>query len=106
MLTEPLSHKATLFTMHNGALPIHTTSLYCHGVYTSEHSLDHFDSITCPACHSRYHHYYRVHAQSSSRTYYGGVPDVIQVAKHYFIESAVLELFVNCRVFGWCVQVL
>jgi CxC5 like cysteine cluster associated with KDZ transposases len=32
-LTEPVSHKATLFTLRDGALPVHSTSLYCRGVY-------------------------------------------------------------------------
>lgn len=32
-LTEPISYRATLFTLREGALPIHTTSLYCHCEY-------------------------------------------------------------------------
>ncbi|KAF7354501.1 hypothetical protein MVEN_01139400 [Mycena venus] len=52
-------------------------------------------------CHRRYHHNYYVHKESSLRTYYGGVPDVVQVAQHFFIESALLELFSNCMAFGW-----
>lgn len=33
-LTEPTSYRATLFTLRDGALPVHTTSLYCHGKST------------------------------------------------------------------------
>ncbi|KAJ7168385.1 hypothetical protein C8R43DRAFT_822857, partial [Mycena crocata] len=82
-LTDPITHKATLFTVQHGALPIYTSSLYCR------------------KCNRRYHHNYYVHKQSSLRTYYGGVPNIVQVATHFFIESALLELFANGMVFGW-----
>ncbi|KAJ7185334.1 hypothetical protein C8R46DRAFT_981891 [Mycena filopes] len=82
-LVEPLTYKATLFTLQYGALPIYTTSLYCR------------------SCKTRYYHNYQVHKGTSIRTYYGGVPDVVQVAQHFFIESSLLELFANNMVFGW-----
>ncbi|KAJ7118529.1 hypothetical protein C8R43DRAFT_1137271 [Mycena crocata] len=53
------------------------------------------------SCNRRYYHNYVVHKETSLRTYYGGVPDVVQVAQHFFIESALLELFTNNMVFGW-----
>ncbi|KAK7020302.1 hypothetical protein R3P38DRAFT_3194859 [Favolaschia claudopus] len=52
-------------------------------------------------CHRRYHSNYYVHKESSLRVYYGGVPNVLQVATHFFIESSLLELFANGMVFGW-----
>ncbi|KAJ7164484.1 hypothetical protein C8R46DRAFT_901653 [Mycena filopes] len=82
-LTEPMTHKATLYTAKNGALPVYSSSLYCR------------------QCHRRYYHNYYVHKSSSLRTYYGGVPNVIQVAQHFFVESTLLELFANGMVFGW-----
>ncbi|KAJ2976816.1 hypothetical protein NUW54_g11507 [Trametes sanguinea] len=83
-LTEPVTYRATLFTMRDGALPIHTTSLYCH------------------SCKIRYHHNYMVDKAGSLRTYYEGPPPaIIQVSTHFFIESQVLELFGNGMVFGW-----
>ncbi|KAF5345361.1 hypothetical protein D9758_008449 [Tetrapyrgos nigripes] len=82
-LCEPSTYKATLFTLKDGVLPIYTTSLYCRG------------------CYSRYYPNYRVHKGSSTRTYYGSVPEVLQVSRDFFIESAVLELFCNQKVFGW-----
>ncbi|KAJ7761416.1 hypothetical protein B0H16DRAFT_1719581 [Mycena metata] len=82
-LVEPLTHTATLFTLEHGALPVYTTSLYYR------------------ACKTRYYHNYHVHKKTSVRSYYGGVPDVVQVAQHFFIESALLELFANNMVFGW-----
>ncbi|KAH6901186.1 hypothetical protein BKA70DRAFT_1114809, partial [Coprinopsis sp. MPI-PUGE-AT-0042] len=82
-LTEPRSHPATLFTLNHGALPIYTTSLYCRG------------------CLRRYHHNYVLHNRSESRTFYPGVPEVIQVAQHFFFEARLLEFFANGKVFGW-----
>lgn len=55
-------------------------------------------------CYIRYYHNYSVHKASSLRTYYGGVPDIIQVAEHFFIEAALLEFFVAGKVFGWYVS--
>ncbi|KAH6907643.1 hypothetical protein BKA70DRAFT_1104746 [Coprinopsis sp. MPI-PUGE-AT-0042] len=84
-LTEPASHRASLFTLDRGALPVYTTSLYCR------------------ACHRRYYHNYVVHANPAvnSRTYYPGVPDVLQVAEHFFVDVTLLELFANGKMFGW-----
>ncbi|PPQ87549.1 hypothetical protein CVT26_010640, partial [Gymnopilus dilepis] len=62
-LTDPRMHKARLFTLREGALPIYTTSLYCR------------------ACHRRYHHSYSVQNVNSVREYYGGVPDIILMSK-------------------------
>ncbi|KAJ7687596.1 hypothetical protein B0H17DRAFT_1136146 [Mycena rosella] len=61
-LTDPLTHKATLYTLQSGVLPVYMSSLYCR------------------SCNRRYYHNYYVHKKSSLRTYYGGVPNVIQVA--------------------------
>ncbi|KAH6894811.1 hypothetical protein BKA70DRAFT_1375758 [Coprinopsis sp. MPI-PUGE-AT-0042] len=82
-LTEPASHRASLFTLDRGALPVYTTSLY--------------------SCHRRYYHNYVVHANPdvNSRTYYPGVPDVLQVAEHFFVDVTLLELFANGKMFGW-----
>ncbi|KAJ7254456.1 hypothetical protein C8J57DRAFT_1035565, partial [Mycena rebaudengoi] len=80
-LSEPMTHKSTLHTLRNGALLVYTTSLYCRG------------------CHRRYCHNYFVHKTSSLGTYYGGVPQNIQVAQHFFVESPLLELFANGMVF-------
>lgn len=52
-------------------------------------------------CRSRYYHNYRIDQVTLTRVYYGGIPDVIQVAQHYYIESALLEMFTNQMVFSW-----
>ena len=48
-------------------------------------------------CHQRYYLNYQVQKSSSERVYYGGVPDIIQVAQHFFFESALLE----SQLFAW-----
>jgi hypothetical protein len=102
-LTEPVSHKATLFTLRDGAIPIFTTSYYCHGTFRLV-KLD-FHDLTSPSdCHFRYYHNYRVHKATSKRMYYGSVPEYIQVAQHYFFEADLLEFFANAMVFGWYVK--
>ncbi|PPQ67448.1 hypothetical protein CVT26_007242 [Gymnopilus dilepis] len=92
-LSEPVTHKATLFTLREGALPVYST-------YSSTYALR---MLTADAagCHRRYYHNYSVHKQSSSREYYGGVPEVIQVSQHFFMESSLLELFAVGKNLGW-----
>lgn len=99
-LTEPVTHKASLFTLSEGSLPVFTTSLYCRGTssrYILSVRLLHASS----GCHRRYYHNFDVHKQSSTRRYYEGVPGVLQAAQHFFIESDLLEFFANGKVFGW-----
>jgi hypothetical protein len=57
-------------------------------------------------CSRRYYHEYAVYRLSPTsddylRVYYPGVPEFVQVAEHFFIETQVLEFFANGMVFGW-----
>lgn len=51
-------------------------------------------------CKRTYHHNFYVHG--GTRTYYGGMPEVIQVAMHYFMDQALLEFFATSQEFAWC----
>ncbi|KAI6012337.1 hypothetical protein EDC04DRAFT_2956638, partial [Pisolithus marmoratus] len=82
VLTEPVTYQATQFTLQYGVLPIYSTSMYCHSKYI-------------------YHHNFSVHKNTNVLTYYHGVPSTIQVATHFFIDTLLLELFANAKVFGW-----
>ncbi|KIO00334.1 hypothetical protein M404DRAFT_153181 [Pisolithus tinctorius Marx 270] len=86
VLTDPITYQATRFTLQYGVLPIYTTSMYF-----------------CK-CFRRYHHNFSVHKSTNTRTYYYGVPSTIQVATHFFIDTPLLELFANAKVFGWQVM--
>ncbi|KAF9518066.1 hypothetical protein BS47DRAFT_1338638 [Hydnum rufescens UP504] len=79
-LGDHMCHKAVLFTLQEGALPIFSTSVYCHSIY---------------------YHNYVVHKETSTRTYYPGVPEIIQLATYYFAESALLEFFATQMAFAW-----
>ncbi|KDQ16589.1 hypothetical protein BOTBODRAFT_106906, partial [Botryobasidium botryosum FD-172 SS1] len=81
-LGEPKMHEATLFTLDSGVLPIWTISLYCQ------------------KCLTRYYHDYYVHDHTSIRTYYSGVPDIIQVAQHFFIETRLLQFWGTSTLFA------
>ena len=100
-LKEPVKHKATLFTLREGALPVYVTSLFCRRKLIS-HACIHLANKYI-ACKRSYHHNFHDHAASGIRTYYGGVPDVVQVAKHYFMDVALLEFFATSKTFAWFV---
>ncbi|KIK92801.1 hypothetical protein PAXRUDRAFT_146529, partial [Paxillus rubicundulus Ve08.2h10] len=61
---------------------------------------------TASECHQCYHHNYVVHKDSDSHIYYSGVPNTIQAASHFFIDSQVLEVFTNSKVFGWSIEMI
>ncbi|EPQ49828.1 hypothetical protein GLOTRDRAFT_51546, partial [Gloeophyllum trabeum ATCC 11539] len=83
-LTEASTYKATLFTASEGSLPVHIISVYCR------------------KCHTRFYNNYAIHKNTSLRQYYGSVPNVVEVAKHFFIESRLLEMFATQMCFQWC----
>jgi len=53
-------------------------------------------------CNTNYHHDYSV--KNDVRTYYKGVPDVIEVGDHQFAEREVLNLFAGLMLVSWCVH--
>ena len=58
---------------------------------------------TCSlGCNTNYHHDYSV--KDDVRTYYEGVPDVIKVGDHQFVEREVLNLFTGLMLISWCVH--
>ncbi|KAF8867685.1 hypothetical protein BD779DRAFT_1408333, partial [Infundibulicybe gibba] len=55
--------------------------------------------LMCHQCSTNYHHNFSVHG--GLRTYYGGVPDIIQIGEHQFVEQAVLNLFTGMMLVSW-----
>ncbi|KAH9851669.1 hypothetical protein C2E23DRAFT_869110 [Lenzites betulinus] len=82
-LGEPLEYWATAFTRDFGPTPVRVISLYCRG------------------CHTRYYPNYFLHDQASTRTYYSGVPRLLQVAQHSFVSADVCEMFSNLMAVAW-----
>ena len=98
-LSEPVLYKATLFTLRQGSFPVFAISYCCHGGIPKPGC--NVSLMITPVCHQRYHLNYRVHQASSERIYYDGVPEIIQVAQHFFFESALLEYFAISQLFAW-----
>ncbi|KIM75798.1 hypothetical protein PILCRDRAFT_798649 [Piloderma croceum F 1598] len=73
--------KAVLFTLGEGACPTYSIHLYCY------------------ECHTSYEHCYSV--KNNTRTYYKGIPDVIEVGEHQFVEREVLNLFTGLMLLLW-----
>lgn len=44
-----------------------------------------------PACGINYHHNFQV--SNGEHIYYGGVPDILQVGEHQFVEKKVVEMW-------------
>jgi len=57
-------------------------------------------------CGTSYRHNYSVGRNSGHRIYYGGVPEIIQVGEHHFIEGKVLNLFIGMMLTAWYISVL
>ncbi|KAI0054519.1 hypothetical protein BV25DRAFT_1922614 [Artomyces pyxidatus] len=82
-LSRLLRTPATIFTRDFGALPIWSYSASCSG------------------CNSRYYPNYYVLGTSKRRTYYQGVPSVVHVAMHSFIERGLCDRFTQSMVCAW-----
>ncbi|KDQ49879.1 hypothetical protein JAAARDRAFT_142789 [Jaapia argillacea MUCL 33604] len=82
-LVERRCHPVTLFTCDVGAVPVWSNSLYCRG------------------CRTRYHHNYYVHDSATQRTYYPGIPSILQGSKRFYFEALLCERFRNMMVCSW-----
>ncbi|PPQ88324.1 hypothetical protein CVT25_012449 [Psilocybe cyanescens] len=72
---------AAVFTQGNSVQPAYNTSLYC------------------PKCATSYHANYLVNG--GCRTYHPGIPDLIQVGEHQFVEAKPIETWQANMLFGW-----
>lgn len=53
-------------------------------------------------CRTNYHHNF--HVKDGVRTYHDGVPDVIQVGEHQFVEQRVIQMWRDMMLVAWYVQ--
>ncbi|KAG9005693.1 hypothetical protein FRB90_010254 [Tulasnella sp. 427] len=84
-LTSAEARKVVLYTM-NGSVPAYSVHLRCHA---------------SNGCRTDYHHNYYV--QDGKRRYYGGVPDVIQIGEHHFVQKKVVEMWQGLMLHAWYV---
>ncbi|KDQ50429.1 hypothetical protein JAAARDRAFT_74233 [Jaapia argillacea MUCL 33604] len=82
-LVERHHHPVTLFTRDVGAVPVWSNSLYCRG------------------CKTWYHPNYYVHDGAMQRTYYAGMPSILQGSKRFYFEASLCERFRNMMVCSW-----
>lgn len=57
--------------------------------------------ILLSGCRINYHHNFRI--ENGQRIYHNGIPDVIQVGEHQFIERRVVDLWINMMLVSWSV---
>ena len=50
-------------------------------------------------CKTNYHHDYSI--KDGQRTYYKGVPDLLQVGEHQFVERSLINLWVDLMLTAW-----
>jgi hypothetical protein len=55
--------------------------------------------ISLSECKTNYHNNFSV--QNGIRTYYGGVPDLIQVGEHQFVEASLINTWVDLMLTAW-----
>ncbi|KAG9310197.1 hypothetical protein JVU11DRAFT_9837 [Chiua virens] len=65
--------QCVLYTLADGSLPVYLVHL------------------SCEACKINYHHNFKVF--KGEHTYYGGIPDIIQISEHQFVECQVIEMW-------------
>ncbi|KAF6741043.1 hypothetical protein DFP72DRAFT_886318 [Ephemerocybe angulata] len=73
--------RVVLLTLDRGAVPATSIHLYCE------------------ACKINYHHNYKV--DRGQRTYYEGVPVVLQIGEHHFAEVQLINAWINLMVLAW-----
>lgn len=81
--------QCVLYTVADGPLPVYSVHLSCEGRSTMACAYNTTDSYV--ACKTNYHYNFKVF--EGERTYYGGVPDIIQVGEHQFVERPVIEMW-------------
>ena len=79
------------FSLAKGILPAFYVHLICDSMYSILWMI--FDLIYSPECSTHFYHDYYV--RQGRRHYYRGVPEVIQIAGHQFIETRLVSHFIS-----------
>ncbi|KAJ3499227.1 hypothetical protein NMY22_g19532 [Coprinellus aureogranulatus] len=75
---------AVLFTLGQGAIPVHSVHKYCEGKLS---------------CNVNYHHNFSVH--QGQRTYYQEIPEILQIGEHQFAEVRLINLWTTTMLVAW-----
>jgi hypothetical protein len=97
--------------MDKGALPVRSVHLYCNSrSFVLRLNRLHMIqvililSFLSLECQTNYHHNFRV--KDGIRTYYDGIPAVIQVGEHQFAEKRLVQLWISLMLISWQVLIL
>ncbi|KAJ6536225.1 hypothetical protein B0H19DRAFT_1271016 [Mycena capillaripes] len=55
--------------------------------------------LGCSHCQTNYHNKFSVHA--GVRTYYAGIPELIQIGEHQFAELKLVNMWISSMLLGW-----
>jgi hypothetical protein len=59
-------------------------------------------AVSSPECQTNYHHNFQV--KNGVRTYYDGIPSIIQVGEHQFAEKRLVQLWITLMLVSWQVS--
>jgi hypothetical protein len=98
-LKKEQQRRAVIFTVADGACQAWAVHLYCTGKY----SVSIFGLLTTMSslseCKTNYHNNFSV--CGGVRTYYGGIPDAIQVGEHQFVEASLINTWIDLMLTAW-----
>jgi len=106
LLTKAEQGEAIIYTLNDGAVPAYHIHLKCEGVFKPHLSLLCTKLLrgTTLECHINYHHNYSVSGSSTipyTCTYYDGIPAILQVGEHQFVERKVIDLWISLMLISW-----
>ncbi|KAG0696840.1 hypothetical protein DFH29DRAFT_812545 [Suillus ampliporus] len=81
VLKKAEQRQIVLYTLDRGPIATYSIHLYCAG------------------CNTNYHHGYSI--KDKTRTFYPGIPDVIQVGGHQFVETRVVRMWRTLMLVSW-----
>ncbi|KAG2029274.1 hypothetical protein BDR03DRAFT_881284, partial [Suillus americanus] len=80
-ILKKAQRQVVLYTLDNGPIATYSVHLYC------------------AKCNTNYHHSFSVKA--GVRTFYPGIPDILQVGGHQFVETKVVHLWRTMMLVSW-----
>jgi hypothetical protein len=101
VLKKAEQRQIVLYTLDHGPIATYSIHLYCAGM--SHHLLvcdcrPHIE-VHVTGCNTNYHHGYSI--KDKIRTFYPGIPDVVQVGGHQFVETRVVRMWRTLMLVSW-----
>lgn len=100
-LRKVVQRCAVVYTLGSGAHPAHSIHMYCAGKLGNLLSWRK-TLMGGIECNTDYHNNYSLH--NGIRTYYEGVPDLIQIGEHQFAERSLVQHWVDLMLTAWYVK--